>query len=107
MTVQHTDPATAEDRKATIAAESLLSELEAAQARLVKVRSEQIALARALYERSAGSALRTIRDRFDGMAAGAGLSLQVLLVALGEVEYDEGAEPTWDVVMGEEGTDGR
>ena len=89
-------------------AEELLGEVDRLRALLATVRTNQVSLARAYTETSTRAARRAGKFEWtpahsaayaQGEARGTVHAAQFLLMELGEVEYDEAAETTWDLVM--------
>lgn len=93
----------------------LLGRIADLEGQLAQVRENQTALARAYAAASTAEAQRAGKyhqwtkshsaAHAQGEARGAMSAVQFLLMELGEVEYDEAAETTWDIVTGEGASD--
>ena len=68
---------------------------------LAEVRKNQLGMARGFAHDAEAQHGRSesISARAEGAAWGAVTQLQMLLMELGEVEFDEAAECTWDIVQ--------
>jgi hypothetical protein len=78
----------------------LRAENTALAGKLAKVRENQLGMARGFAHDAEAQSERPefISKRAEGAAWGAVAQLQLLLMELGEVEYDEAAETTWEIV---------
>jgi len=114
-TIAARDHAAAVDDRAFLLSlvDSLQERLDTTEGQLAEIRENQLGIARGFHHDAEAQIKKACGDwrdpvvrRAEGTAHGAVTALQVLLVTLGEVEYEEEAEAAWALVerKGEEGS---